>query len=135
MRLHTRPPPHRHWTSNVHAGHPDDKHDQGRDARPSLSMLAAHTMCSMADDTSSAWALSDAGSVRASSSPRVSCLCSALAYDYRYGSFFIFFFFLMIRRPPRSTLFPYTTLFRSPPATGLAGAAGAVEGPRLATWG
>src|SRR5688572_31568780 len=39
--------------------------------------------------------------------------------------FFSFFFFLMIRRPPRSTLFPYTTLFRShrsrasprPPAT------------------
>src|SRR6266511_4210129 len=30
------------------------------------------------------------------------------------SSFFIFFFFfLMIRRPPRSTLFPYTTLFRS----------------------
>src|SRR5215475_14972915 len=28
---------------------------------------------------------------------------------------FFFFFFLMIRRPPRSTLFPYTTLFRSPP--------------------
>src|SRR5436853_7034638 len=27
--------------------------------------------------------------------------------------FFSFFFFLMIRRPPRSTLFPYTTLFRS----------------------
>ena len=27
---------------------------------------------------------------------------------------FVFFFFLMIRRPPRSTLFPYTTLFRSP---------------------
>src|SRR2546427_8754692 len=27
---------------------------------------------------------------------------------------FPFFFFLMIRRPPRSTLFPYTTLFRSP---------------------
>src|SRR5215217_9014284 len=26
--------------------------------------------------------------------------------------FFLFFFFLMIRRPPRSTLFPYTTLFR-----------------------
>src|SRR2546430_3637549 len=26
-----------------------------------------------------------------------------------------FFFFLMIRRPPRSTLFPYTTLFRSYP--------------------
>src|SRR6266540_5652220 len=28
-------------------------------------------------------------------------------------SVFFFFFFLMIRRPPRSTLFPYTTLFRS----------------------
>src|SRR6266566_7025836 len=28
--------------------------------------------------------------------------------------FIFFFFFLMIRRPPRSTLFPYTTLFRSP---------------------
>src|SRR6266436_6893619 len=28
---------------------------------------------------------------------------------------YIFFFFLMIRRPPRSTLFPYTTLFRSHP--------------------
>src|SRR5256884_3594930 len=27
---------------------------------------------------------------------------------------FLPFFFLMIRRPPRSTLFPYTTLFRSP---------------------
>src|SRR2546422_11262647 len=27
--------------------------------------------------------------------------------------FTFFFFFLMIRRPPRSTLFPYTTLFRS----------------------
>src|SRR3712207_7758487 len=29
-----------------------------------------------------------------------------------------FFFFLMIRRPPRSTLFPYTTLFRSPDGAG-----------------
>src|SRR2546427_6402760 len=33
---------------------------------------------------------------------------------YCYFAFlFSFFFFLMIRRPPRSTLFPYTTLFRS----------------------
>src|SRR5215211_8237418 len=35
----------------------------------------------------------------------------------RFLAFFLcvpFFFFLMIRRPPRSTLFPYTTLFRSP---------------------
>src|SRR4051794_41469457 len=30
-----------------------------------------------------------------------------------FSRFSIFFFFLMIRRPPRSTLFPYTTLFRS----------------------
>src|SRR3712207_6916559 len=32
-----------------------------------------------------------------------------------YSSFYLYFifFFLMIRRPPRSTLFPYTTLFRS----------------------
>src|SRR5439155_19608714 len=30
-------------------------------------------------------------------------------------SFSFLFFFLMIRRPPRSTLFPYTTLFRSDP--------------------
>src|SRR3712207_8840879 len=29
------------------------------------------------------------------------------------ATLFRFFFFLMIRRPPRSTLFPYTTLFRS----------------------
>src|SRR6266478_9042172 len=32
----------------------------------------------------------------------------------RLCSLYFFFFFLMIRRPPRSTLFPYTTLFRSP---------------------
>src|SRR5258708_27747757 len=31
-----------------------------------------------------------------------------------FGLLVCFFFFLMIRRPPRSTLFPYTTLFRSP---------------------
>src|SRR5258707_4169183 len=32
---------------------------------------------------------------------------------YSLSFFSLFFFFLMIRRPPRSTLFPYTTLFRS----------------------
>src|SRR6266508_6099815 len=32
---------------------------------------------------------------------------------YRHRILFFRFFFLMIRRPPRSTLFPYTTLFRS----------------------
>src|SRR5258707_11452069 len=35
----------------------------------------------------------------------------------------MFFFFLMIRRPPRSTLFPYTTLFRSQDALGRRGLA------------
>src|SRR5215467_15227268 len=33
--------------------------------------------------------------------------------SYSCHIFFFSFFFLMIRRPPRSTLFPYTTLFRS----------------------
>src|SRR5687768_18357424 len=33
-----------------------------------------------------------------------------------------YFFFLMLRRPPRSTLFPYTTLFRSPALSALADA-------------
>src|SRR6266403_4632098 len=35
---------------------------------------------------------------------------------YPSNFFALLFFFLMIRRPPRSTLFPYTTLFRSPRA-------------------
>src|SRR5216684_8814865 len=43
--------------------------------------------------------------------------------------FLFFFFFLMIRRPPRSTLFPYTTLFRSCPGRRAAG--DAVHGSRL----
>src|SRR2546425_13181111 len=34
-------------------------------------------------------------------------------FDALHSSRLFFFFFLMIRRPPRSTLFPYTTLFRS----------------------
>src|SRR2546422_212134 len=37
-------------------------------------------------------------------------------YNIHLHIYSIFFFFLMIRRPPRSTLFPYTTLFRSPDA-------------------
>src|SRR5205809_5990439 len=41
---------------------------------------------------------------------------------------FFFFFFLMIRGPPRSTLFPYTTLFRSR-RVGLLGEAAGVEDP------
>src|SRR2546427_1258085 len=50
---------------------------------------------------------------------------SLLAFAY-YGNTAhvdFFFFFLMIRRPPRSTLFPYTTLFRS-----LLGCSGHAEG-------
>src|SRR2546430_6236667 len=59
----------------------------------------------------------------------------------------MFFFFLMIRRPPRSTLFPYTTLFRSYATQGLiykngtdtlAHFAGQIRGagitPYLSTW-
>src|SRR6266852_8318470 len=37
----------------------------------------------------------------------------ALSTARRLFSLYFLFFFLMIRRPPRSTLFPYTTLFRS----------------------
>src|SRR2546421_12984426 len=40
------------------------------------------------------------------------CLTFLFFLSVWFISFF-FFFFLMIRRPPRSTLFPYTTLFRS----------------------
>src|SRR3989442_12809149 len=40
---------------------------------------------------------------------------SSLLLCLKSSYYFIFFFFLMIRRPPRSTLFPYTTLFRSKP--------------------
>src|SRR2546427_8315884 len=47
-----------------------------------------------------------------------------------------FFFFLMIRRPPRSTLFPYTTLFRSlgahPDLAGRAARAGAMSAASVA---
>src|SRR2546429_9668068 len=42
-----------------------------------------------------------------------------------------FFFFLMIRRPPRSTLFPYTTLFRSQTAAEFAQVQGAFRNTRV----
>src|SRR5260221_11307575 len=45
---------------------------------------------------------------------------------------YLFFFFLMIRRPPRSTLFPYTTLFRSLPFIG--GSTALVELLYLQQW-
>src|SRR5256886_8800221 len=41
--------------------------------------------------------------------------CVRVLQLFQFGEIF---FFLMIRRPPRSTLFPYTTLFRSPSACG-----------------
>src|SRR2546429_8142844 len=46
---------------------------------------------------------------------RTRAIVSAVALFCRFASAhcFVFFFFLMIRRPPRSTLFPYTPLFRS----------------------
>src|SRR2546426_10924575 len=50
-------------------------------------------------------------------------LCYVLDHTWFYFLFLLFFFFLMIRRPPRSTLFPYTTLFRS-------GRSGREVGPR-----
>src|SRR5207248_9182296 len=43
-----------------------------------------------------------------------------------YDHFLLLFFFLMIPRPPRSTLFPYTTLFRSYPAVGAEGHLGPI---------
>src|SRR2546430_17248786 len=48
------------------------------------------------------------------------CIFCAIFFFYLffYFHFYCFFFFLMIRRPPRSTLFPYTTLFRSTVWTG-----------------
>src|SRR3712207_9395483 len=47
---------------------------------------------------------------------------------FRYRRLTILFFFLMIRRPPRSTLFPYTTLFRSLPHARRAAAVAALRG-------
>src|SRR6266702_3410668 len=43
---------------------------------------------------------------------RIMAVMEVFCMSYSVVLFF-FFFFLMIRRPPRSTLFPYTTLFRS----------------------
>src|SRR2546426_9826910 len=53
-----------------------------------------------------------------------------LSFCFSCCFFFVFlFFFLMIRRPPRSTLFPYTTLFRSAGfGAGFAGADGRAAG-------
>src|SRR5690606_41655459 len=55
---------------------------------------------------------------RGQSAAYVPCCDLVCSFSFVYCSFqfsflYSFFFFLMIRRPPRSTLFPYTTLFRS----------------------
>src|SRR5256885_11975630 len=52
-------------------------------------------------------------------------------YAYLIYCYFFFFFFLMIRRPPRSTLFPYTTLFRSMEVRGGCGYIEEWSDPRL----
>src|SRR5437764_7828641 len=66
---------------------------------------------------------------------------SCISYNLARSSFVLigslFFFFLMIRPPPRSTLFPYTTLFRSrpsarQPAILVRGAAACAGGARAA---
>src|SRR6266511_5867450 len=49
-------------------------------------------------------------------------------YDLSCCFLLFVFFFLMIRRPPRSTLFPYTTLFRSRTAPRCRGRAGGQPG-------
>src|SRR5207244_13261592 len=46
----------------------------------------------------------------------VAYLCGPFSSHFQFVFFFFFFFFSRLRRPPRSTLFPYTTLFRSPVA-------------------
>src|SRR2546430_15874037 len=58
----------------------------------------------------------------------------SLVLSYFFSQFydssrFLFFFFLMIRRPPRSTLFPYTTLFRSVSGNGCGGTLDDADGP------
>src|SRR5260363_452807 len=51
-----------------------------------------------------------------------------------YLSFIFVFFFLMIRRPPRSTLFPYTTLFRSPLHRGFDGLICSLQNGEVFGW-
>src|SRR2546428_11931800 len=58
-------------------------------------------------------------------------MCVCFVFFFYFSFYFLFFFFLMIRRPPRSTLFPYTTLFRSlePPEGGCEPRAAAAGAP------
>src|SRR5438034_11830055 len=56
------------------------------------------------------------------------CLFCSFFFFF-FSHILLFFFFLMIRRPPRSTLFPYTTLFRSSRGTRAVGSMRAMSGP------
>src|SRR6266542_2994998 len=56
----------------------------------------------------------------------MNCFCLSIVANL----LLVFFFFLMIRRPPRSTLFPYTTLFRSGDHVAGAGQLGIASSPR-----
>src|SRR5690606_41480032 len=65
-----------------------------------------------------------------SSSCATSSFCPATCLRFS-----LFFFFLMIRLPPRSTLFPYTTLFRSTAPTCLCSFPGGSSWTRWRWWG
>src|SRR2546430_7742836 len=79
-----------------------------------------------------------------STRPMLSMLAQWMIFCFSYNPWllypFFFFFFVMIRRPPRSPLFPYTTLFRSaPPASAFAPGRRARRdrrrsGPRRRSW-
>src|SRR6266511_512196 len=58
-------------------------------------------------------------------------LGNSVSVHLSVSRFFLVFFFLRIRRPPRSTLFPYTTLFRSHVRAACARRGGRDEAPRL----
>src|SRR5438445_13694263 len=60
------------------------------------------------------------------------CICDCCCH--RLTSMLHDFFFLMIRRPPRSTLFPYTTLFRSRCGAGKCGRACGGRSCRRVRW-
>src|SRR6516165_12004063 len=60
--------------------------------------------------------------------PRISFM--SLTFSVNEISLLFFFFFLMIRPPPRSTLFPYTTLFRYSTPSGERGRPGSACVPR-----
>src|SRR2546422_1876929 len=63
--------------------------------------------------------------------PACGCFFCFLCHPCLFLSY-LFFFFLMIRRPPRSTLFPYTTLFRSRGRVPPRGRGGVAPGSEMA---